>query len=155
MNIRYGILLIFSLVFLGAGCSQLGALPDTENTGTKLDLSGSGLTSVPSNVFGLTELEELNLSSNSLTGALPSQINQLVNLRILDASQNEMTGVPSEIGQLTKLETLDLSDNQLTGLPNELGNLTNLQILDLRGNTISQLDLDGIRAKLTTTQILE
>jgi Leucine-rich repeat (LRR) protein len=79
----------------------------------------------------------------------------LRNLRVLNASGNLMTGVPAEIGQLTKLQELNLSNNQLTGLPSELGNLTSLRVLDLRGNAVSKQDLDGIRAKLTGTQIQE
>jgi Leucine-rich repeat (LRR) protein len=157
--------LIFS-VFLGVGCSnsftqqventqQSNDVKEASLSKVNLDLSKSGLEKLPSNVWSMTSLEELNLSNNRLTGALPAEIRQLRNLRILDASNNLMTGVPAEIGQLTKLQELNLSNNQLTGLPSELGNLTSLRVLDLRGNAVSQQDLAGIKAKLRGIQILE
>ena len=113
-----------------------------------LDLSNQGLASIPMNVFTYTNLEELNVSNNLLTGAIQSQIGNLKNLRVLNASYNKMTGVPAEVGQLQNLEVLDLSYNQLTGLPNELGNLQKLKTLNLVGNNYSQQDLDYIRSKL-------
>lgn len=119
-----------------------------------LDLSNQGLTSIPMSVFAYTNLEELNVSHNSLTGAIQSQIGSLKNLKILNASYNKMTGVPAEIGQLQNLETLDLSYNQLTGLPNELGNLQNLKTLNLAGNNYSQQDLDYIRSKLPASTVI-
>ena len=75
----------------------------------------------------------------------------LTKLQILNASNNQMTGVPAEVGQLLNLEILDLSNNKLTGLPNELGNLKNLKTLNLSGNNYSIQDLDYIRAKLPST----
>lgn len=132
--------------------SPTNILNNNSNSQDKnLDLSNQGLTSVPSYVFNQTSLEELNVSHNSLTGAIQSQIGQLKNLKVLNASYNRMTGVPAEIGQLQNLQVLDLSYNQLTGLPNELGNLKNLQTLNLSGNSYSQQDLDGIRIKLPST----
>jgi len=113
-----------------------------------LDLSNKGLTSIPGDVFSKTNLEELNVSYNSLSGAIQSQIGNLKNLKILNAGYNKMTGVPAEIGQLQSLESLDLSYNQLTGLPNELGNLQKLKTLNLAGNNYSQQDLNYIRSKL-------
>jgi Leucine-rich repeat (LRR) protein len=113
-----------------------------------IDLSNQGLVNIPSSVFNQTSLEELDISHNLLTGAIPAEIRHLSNLRVLNASDNLMTGVPAEIGQLQKLETLDLSNNQLTGLPNELGNLKNLKILNLSGNQYSQQDLESIRSSL-------
>jgi Leucine-rich repeat (LRR) protein len=161
MKLPFALSLIAVVILLGAGCvsSQLATrvnnFAESGMLSTKMDLSGTGLTSVPGNIFDRSDLIELNLSSNSLTGALPSQLGQLKNLRVLNASRNLMTGVPAEIGKLSKLEELDLSNNQLTGLPNEIGNLSNLRLLDLRGNDISQQDLAGIRLKLTRTDILE
>jgi len=114
-----------------------------------LDLSGQGLQQVDQSVFKKTNLLKLDLSNNKLTGALPSQINQLKKLQVLDASNNQMTGVPAEIGQLSNLIELDLSNNQLTGLPYELGNLKNLRILNLSGNKTAKQDLDIIRQNLS------
>lgn len=146
---------IASVLLLGVGCASPTLTPPVMPSATRLDLSGGGLKNVPSYVFDRTELRELDVSDNDLTGTLQAEIRNLRNLQILDASGNEMTGVPAEIGQLSGLRDLDFSDNTLTGLPFELGNLQNLRRLDLRGNAISKQDLDAIRAKLVGTEILE
>ena len=121
-----------------------------KQSSTVLDVSGTGLKKVSQDVFAMTNLEELNVSNNNLTGALPAEIRRLQKLRILNASNNKMTGVPAEVGQLQNLEILDLSNNQLTGLPYELGNLQNLKTLNLSGNDYSKQDLEIIRKKLPT-----
>lgn len=122
--------------------------------GAILNLSGRGLTKVPATVFNQTGLIELNLSDNKLTGALQAEIRHLQDLKTLDLSGNQFTGVPAEIGQLTSLEVLDLSNNQLTGLPNELGNLSNLKQLNLSGNEYSKADLAIIKENLPATTIV-
>lgn len=124
-------------------------------SGKVLDLSNRGLTKVPADVFSKTGIEELNLTGNQLTGALPGEIRFLSNLRVLNVSNNQMTGVPAEVGQLSKLEVLDLSNNQLTGLPYELGNLKNLKRLKLSGNNYSQQDLAIIKKALPASVIIE
>lgn len=144
-------------IFMG-GCSLTNsintkpALNDSSTPATQTDktlnLSNKNLTKVDMSVFDRTSLTELDVSYNQLTGALPSQIGKLKNLKILNASNNQMTGVPAEIGQLNDLEILDLSNNQLTGLPNELANLKNLKTLNLSGNQYSEQDLDAIRNSL-------
>lgn len=116
--------------------------------GNKLDISNQGLDKLPAYVLKLTNLEELNISNNKITGALPGEIRNLKNLLILNASNNLMTGVSAEIGQLENLEVLDLSNNNLTGLPNELGNLKKLKTLNLSGNNYSQQDLEVIKKGL-------
>ncbi len=118
-------------------------------TGRKLDLSNQQLTKIPDSVFGQTRLQELDVSHNQLTGAIQAEIRRLQNLRVLDASDNQMTGVPAEVGQLQNLEILDLSNNQLTGLPYELGNLKNLKTLNISGNSYSERDLTIIQQGLS------
>jgi len=120
-----------------------------------LNLSGQGLTKAPAYVFGRTDIEELNLSNNSLDGALQAEIRQLQNLKVLNLSNNKFTGVPAEIGQLKNLEVLNLSNNQLTGLPYELGNLSKLKLLDLSGNAYSEADLSKIRASLPSSTVIK
>lgn len=131
------------------------ANPDTPPVPSKplitLDYSGEGLVTVPTGTFSRTDIEVLDLSKNALTGALPAEVRHLINLRILDLSHNQFTGVPAEIGQLSKLEVLDLSYNKLTGLPYELGNLKNLKVLDLRGNNYSSSDLEIIKKGLPSS----
>lgn len=113
-----------------------------------LDLSGQALNKIPDNVFKQTNLQELNVANNLLTGAIQGEIRHLQNLVVLNASNNQMTGVPAEIGQLKNLEVLNLANNQLTGLPYELGNLNKLKVLNISGNNYSELDLKIITEKL-------
>lgn len=121
----------------------------------KIDLSNQGLIKVPSYIFEKTKAHELDLSNNTLTGSLPAEIHNLSELRILNLSDNQFSGVPAEVGQLRNLEILDLSNNKLTGLPYELGNLTNLKRLNLRGNNYAKADLDLIKKSLPSeTQII-
>ena len=160
---RYSSVVVFcSLCLLGAGCvSTTNVAPRTEEAGVtspvssaKLDLSNRGLTQVSQDVFKQTNLVELDLSGNRLTGAIPAEIRLLTKLEVLDLSDNAMTGLPAEVGQLSQLKTLDLSNNQLTGLPNELGQLKNLKTLDLRGNDYAKSDLDQIRNTIPQANIL-
>ena len=148
----------FLILLMGAGCASpskpAAIAPAPPEDPTTLDLSSHGLKAVPADVFGRTDLVELDLADNDLTGALPSQIGQLKKLRILDASHNQLTGVPAEIGQLADLEALDLSDNKITGLPLEIGNLKNLKILNLTDDTPNKKDLDAIKARLPDLTII-
>lgn len=125
------------------------------STSRSIDLSGQGLTKVPSYIFDRTDLEALDLSGNALTGALPSEVGRLQNLRLLDLSNNHFTGVPAEVGHLKKLEVLILANNSLTGLPYELADLQSLKILDLSGNQYSEADLAVIRAGLPPTAAIK
>jgi len=113
-----------------------------------LNFSNQKLTKIPDFIFAKTNLEELDVSNNQLTGAVQAEIRHLQNLKVLNLSNNQMTGVPAEIGQLSNLEVLNLSNNQLTGLPYELGNLKNLQTLNLSGNNYSEQDLEVIKKGL-------
>lgn len=150
--------LIGGAYYLGQ-ISQKGVAPldnlknakDTiQNINNKLDLSNQGLSKLPEEALSRTDLIELDISYNSLTGALPAEIRHLQNLKILNASNNLMTGIPAEIGQLTNLEVLDLSNNKLTGLPYEMANLKKLRILNLSGNNYAEQDLDIIRRGLSS-----
>ena len=76
--------------------------------------------------------------------ALPENIGDLQRLKILVASDNQLTKLPESIGRLTQLEALELENNQLSDLPESIGELSNLKHdIALYGNPIIYLP-DGI-----------
>jgi Leucine-rich repeat (LRR) protein len=89
-----------------------------------------------------------------MEGAMPAEIRRLANLRKLNISYNQFTGLPAELGQLKNLVELDVSYNRLTGLPYELGNLTSLKRLVLTGNNYSEQDLAVILKTLPNVQVV-
>lgn len=125
-----------------------------ENGQVRLDLSNQGLSKMPSYILDMIELESLDLSGNKLTGALPAEIRYLSNLKELNVSHNSMTGIPAEIGALKNLETLDYSYNGITGMPNELSQLKNLKTFNLTGNNFSKQDLNTITTQLSNLKVI-
>ncbi|KAH7848638.1 hypothetical protein Vadar_005477 [Vaccinium darrowii] len=66
-------------------------------------------------------VESLDLSSMNLLGTLTPNICNLVNLTILDVSDNGFTGrIPMEIGNCSRLESLYLNNNQFRGYRSKL-----------------------------------
>ncbi|XP_073125315.1 receptor-like protein EIX2 [Henckelia pumila] len=86
-----------------------------------------------------TFVELLDLSSNALTGDIPSEITKLVGLNSLNLSRNSLSGqIPANIGVLKYLDSLDLSRNQLSGgIPASLSQLNFLGVFDLTYNNLS------------------
>uniref|UniRef100_A0ACD5YNJ5 Uncharacterized protein n=1 Tax=Avena sativa TaxID=4498 RepID=A0ACD5YNJ5_AVESA len=81
----------------------------------------------------------IDLSSNSLSGKIPSELAHLRGLQFLNMSRNNLSGgIPRLIGNLKKLESLDLSWNKLSGpIPPSISNLTFLNTLNLSNNILS------------------
>jgi Leucine-rich repeat (LRR) protein len=104
----------------------------------KLDLSGLGITTIPEQVFELSDLRSLSLKSNLLT-ELPREICKLSNLRLLNLRSNRLQSLPSEIGNLTQLVQLNLSKNRFDKFPLEILTLTALQNLYLNRCPIHEL----------------
>jgi len=120
------------------GIELWGECYSLENT-TVLDLSYIGLTGeIPPEIGNLINLSSLILKENQLGGEIPPEISYLTNLTQLDLGGNQLSGsIPPEIGSLTNLNILDLAGNQFTGaLPAEIGNLANLTELELGGNQV-------------------
>lgn len=102
----------------------------TDEAITGLNLSGFGLKGqLPPEIGELTALKSLNLGNNpTLTGPLPKEIGNLVNLTILMAVTTGLEGpLPKEMGNLNKLTNLQLNKNQISGtIPKEWGGMAAL-----------------------------
>ncbi len=124
-------------------------------SGDTIDLSNKGLGEISKDILDNRSVTTLDISGDNLTGALPAEIRKLINLEVLNASNNKMTGIPAEIGQLNKLRIANFANNDISGLPLEIGNLKKLETLDLRGNSkVSKYDISQIQQKIPNAKIL-
>ncbi|KAG5245259.1 inactive receptor kinase [Salix suchowensis] len=128
-----------NLKVLRLGNNQLfGGIPEELLNGSipieELDLSGNGFTGYINGIHSTT-LNVLNVSSNGLSGTLPSFLQRC---SVLDLSGNMITGdmfVMQNWG--ATLEVLDLSSNQLSrSLPNLTPQFVRLSKLNLRNNSL-------------------
>ncbi|CAJ1961835.1 unnamed protein product [Cylindrotheca closterium] len=94
---------------------------------------------IPPEIFLLSDLESLVFASHNVVGTLPTELGLLTKLTHIDAFGNRLVGqIPSEIGLLTNLVTLNLGYNSFTGsLPAELSNLQNLNNCTIVGNNLT------------------
>ncbi|CAL9088601.1 unnamed protein product [Musa textilis] len=103
-----------------------------------LDLEGNSISgSLPSRLP--RRLRVLNLASNSIEGEIRPSLSRCIDLETLDLSGNQINGtIPKFLGGLSKLRELYLSFNRLGGsIPDEIGyGCRSLQILDLSGNLL-------------------
>ncbi|KAJ4788294.1 LRR receptor-like serine/threonine-protein kinase GSO1 [Rhynchospora pubera] len=112
------------LSWLGIGGDVLNLIKKLGNMWYNLedvDLGGNGLTGNISWITQMRNLSIIDLTSNSLSGHIPSEIGTLVCLKELYLSGNSLSGVITEAHfvKLSNLETLDLSGNMLTLKLNE------------------------------------
>ncbi|XP_072319384.1 volume-regulated anion channel subunit LRRC8E [Eucyclogobius newberryi] len=128
-----------------------------------LELVSCVLERIPSAIFSLGNLQELDLRENRLTTVeeilslqhcqrlttlrlwhnkityIPDHISKLHSLEVLDISWNKIRKLPSRLFYLTKLRHLDVSHNQLTSLPSEVGILQGLQFFSAAFNSLENL----------------
>ncbi|XP_055818764.1 receptor-like protein EIX2 [Solanum dulcamara] len=81
----------------------------------------------------------MDMSSNNLSGDIPTSLTRLAGLRSFNFSNNNLTGmIPKDIGDMKVLESVDLSRNQLYGqIPPSFSSLFTLSYLNLSVNNLS------------------
>lgn len=105
-----------------------------------LELVGCELERIPSAVFSLDNLQELDLKENKLSTVEEilslQHCRRLVTLRLW---HNKITYIPDHISKLHSIETLDISWNKLRKLPSRLFYCTKLRHLDVSHNQLTSL----------------
>ncbi|KAK0138042.1 Volume-regulated anion channel subunit LRRC8E [Merluccius polli] len=143
-----------------------------------LELLGCMLERIPSAVFSLVNLQELDLKDNKLTTVeeilslqhcrrlvtlrlwynsisyIPEHISKLQFLETFDVSWNKLQKLPSRLFYCTKLKHLDVSHNQITSLPPEVGILQGLQFFSAAFNSLEILPEEMFSCKKLKTLVL-
>lgn len=125
-----------------AGSKQVKRIPAEIVSLPKLKvlrLNTCALKQFPAEVLVLKNLEELYLQNgddkdSQSIAEIPSEINQLKQLRVLCIYNNPLKKLPDTITTLENLEKLDVDQTALTELPSNLGKLEKLQELRINNS---------------------
>ncbi|KAL4627282.1 hypothetical protein ACB092_05G156900 [Castanea dentata] len=104
-----------------------------------IDLNANYLSGNIPQEWASMQLEYLSISTNNLSGPIPTYLGKITSLKILSIESNQFSGiVPLELGNLVNLEYLVLSANNLTGeLPVTLANLNKLTEFRISSNNFT------------------
>lgn len=121
-------------------CSWAMITCSPDNLVTALGAPSQGLSgSLSGKIANLTNLRQVLLQNNNITGEIPVGLGSLHNLQTLDLSNNKLFGqVPESLLLLNSLQYLRLNNNSLSGaLPLNLVRVPQLTFLDLSFNNLS------------------
>ncbi|KAK4392682.1 putative LRR receptor-like serine/threonine-protein kinase [Sesamum angolense] len=121
-------------------CSWSMITCNSDNLVTALGAPSQGLSgSLSWMIANLTNLKQVLLQNNNISGHIPKELGYLPNLQTLDLSNNRLSGhIPESVGFLNHLQYLRLNNNSLIGaVPLSLASLPQLAFLDLSFNNLS------------------
>ena len=104
----------------------------------------------------LKKLEVLQLGPYNILKELPSEIGELINLKILNISNTQTYSLPNNIGSLQNLEELDISMTQISELPRGIYSLSKLKKLNLAETSIvkDSIFISKIESKLPNCEVI-
>ncbi|MES2772944.1 MAG: leucine-rich repeat domain-containing protein [Bacteroidota bacterium] len=112
---------------------------------SRLTLAGQNLNSIPEEVRGLTNLIDLDISSNQIT-KIPSWLTELKKLERLNLRVNPIDTLSQTFFDLKNLADLDLWGCKLQSIPSGFGRMKRLKGLNLGANNLDKLpeDISGL-----------
>ena len=113
----------------------------------ELWLWGNRLSGTIPDLSGMTSLQKLKLSANNLTGGIPASLGSMSNLKWLIINSNPLGGAIPDLSGMTSLTHLWLHSNELTGsIPSGDKLPPNVDDLNLRDNMLTGRipDLSGL-----------
>ena len=132
------------------GSGLTGGIPTWLNGMTNMKelwLWGNSLTGTVPDLSDMTSLDKLKLANNMLTGGVPDGSKLPPNMRWLIIDRNPLGGTIPDLSSLTRLKLLWLHSNELTGsIPAGNNFSASLDDLNLRDNTLTGEipDLSGL-----------
>ncbi|XP_022104661.1 uncharacterized protein LOC110986779 [Acanthaster planci] len=130
---------------LSIDCSDLGfrtvPLTDISNVTSSLDFGGNLLTAILQDTLRtLGELLRLSLENNQITYVESGSFSVTRELRFLDLSGNKLSVIPSALNVLTSLKVLNFSNNELSSLSSDdFESFTKLDTLRLENNRLDSI----------------
>ncbi|KAL2552191.1 Leucine-rich repeat receptor-like serine/threonine/tyrosine-protein kinase SOBIR1 [Forsythia ovata] len=92
---------------------------------------------IPTEIVNCQKLEILNLGKNQFSGEVPEGLSSLIRLRVLDISSNKFSGNLRFLKYFPNLEKLSLADNLFAGkVPSSLRSFRNLRFMNISGNSL-------------------
>ncbi|MQM01620.1 hypothetical protein Taro_034377 [Colocasia esculenta] len=143
-----------------SNCIFSGSLPASFANLTQLvfvDLSANNFSGRIPSFASSTNLMELNLQNNSLTGPVPGWLFSLPALRTLQLNLNQLSGELGEFSdEASLLQTVDLSSNKLHGsFPKSVAKLWGIKILKFASNRLNGTVGLDLFANLKNMSILD
>ncbi|KAF9587141.1 hypothetical protein IFM89_039640, partial [Coptis chinensis] len=92
-----------------------------------------------SEIGNAKKLTQLHLQSNRFSGQLPSEITKASSLVLIDLSSNQFSGqIPASIGELKMLNSLYLQENMFLGsIPDSVASCSHLNNINLADNSFT------------------
>ncbi|RWS21842.1 leucine-rich repeat-containing protein 47-like protein, partial [Leptotrombidium deliense] len=148
------------LKLLDVSYNNLEALPD--EIGNLVDLQSllltmNNLSSLPSSLSKLSNLHVIKFGHNKLQ-KFPDALcdeNLKLHLSEIHAPNNQIEDIPSNIDNLAALKLLDLSENKVKDVPGELSDCSKMKDLNLKGNKLSDRRLLKLVEQGKQKQILD
>ena len=122
---------------------------------TSVDISANSISNISTKFFSVfNALTRLDISANKLRD-LPEQTATLVQLKTLNAAQNEFIQIPEAIKKLPCLVWLDFSRNKLENVTSEcFVLLPSLGEVDISENPLSETSLSSLHSNVTIKMCL-
>lgn len=108
---------------------------------------------IPVEISNLVNLEKLYLSGNDFAG-IPPAIFNCPKLEVVDFRNNFAMsgGIPETVGNCTSLKSLNLANNELNGsIPASIGNCTELRLLDVSGGSIGTGNFNNLTGEIPSS----
>jgi hypothetical protein len=149
------------LKLLDVSVNELSSLPSELSNLSDLQsliLTSNKISSLPEKLDALSMLLVVKIDQNSFEEfpmSLLNQENPKVHLAEIHASKNAITFIPSEINRLVSLRVLDMRDNKLTSIPGEVGDCSKIKDILLTGNKLTDRRFYKLVEQNKTKQILD